>query len=158
MVVIELITENEIKFLIGIGISLFAGFVIGIEREAKKKPTGIGTITLVVAGAMIFTNLSNIVDPNSTSRIAAQIVTGIGFLGAGIIIKGPETTKVKNVTTAATVWFAAAIGMVIGYGFYLIAIVLVIFAATVPRIPHITDLNFYKNKKTISNDTQDDDI
>ena len=88
---------------------------------------------------MVFTHLSNIVDPNSTSRIAAQIVTGIGFLGAGIIIKGSESTKIKNVTTAATVWFAAAIGMVIGYGFYLIAIILVILDVTVPRIPHITD-------------------
>ena len=63
---------------------------------------------------MISTHLSSIVDPNSTSRIAAQIVTGIGFLGAGIIIKGSEATKIKNVTTAATVWFAAGIGMVIG--------------------------------------------
>ena len=146
MVGIEFFTENDLKFLIGIGISLFAGFLVGIERETKNKPTGIGTITLVVAGAMVFTHLSNIVDPNSTSRIAAQIVTGIGFLGAGIIIKGSESTKIKNVTTAATVWFAAAIGMVIGYGFYLIAIILVILAVTVPRIPHITDLSFYKNK------------
>ena len=123
MVGIEFFTENDLKFLIGIGISIFAGFLVGIERETKNKPTGIGTITLVVAGAMVFTHLSNIVDPNSTSRIAAQIVTGIGFLGAGIIIKGSESTKIKNVTTAATVWFAAAIGMVIGYGFYLIAII-----------------------------------
>ena len=146
MVGIEFFTENDLKFLIGIGISIFAGFLVGIERETKNKPTGIGTITLVVAGAMVFTHLSNIVDPNSTSRIAAQIVTGIGFLGAGIIIKGSESTKIKNVTTAATVWFAAAIGMVIGYGFYLIAIILVILAVTVPRIPHITDLSFYKNK------------
>ena len=88
MVGIEFFTENDLKFLIGIGISIFAGFLVGIERETKNKPTGIGTITLVVAGAMVFTHLSNIVDPNSTSRIAAQIVTGIGFLGAGIIIKG----------------------------------------------------------------------
>jgi putative Mg2+ transporter-C (MgtC) family protein len=97
---------------------------------------------------MIFTHLSSIVDPNSTSRIAAQIVTRIGFLGAGIIFMAPETTKVKNVTTAAEVWFAGAIGMVIGYGFYFIAIVLVVFALTVPRIPRITDLKFYKNRKS----------
>jgi putative Mg2+ transporter-C (MgtC) family protein len=103
MVGIEFFTENDLKFLIGIGISIFAGFLVGIERETKNKPTGIGTITLVVAGAMVFTHLSNIVDPNSTSRIAAQIVTGIGFLGAGVIIKGSESTKIKNVTTAATV-------------------------------------------------------
>ena len=57
-----------------------------------------------------------------------------------------KVQKIKNVTTAATVWFAAAIGMVIGYGFYLIAIILVILAVTVPRIPNITNLSFYKNK------------
>jgi len=149
--VLEFVSENELKFLIGLGISLFAGFLIGIEREIKHKPTGIGTITLVVAGAMIFTLLSNIVDPNSTSRIAASVVTGIGFLGAGIIFirggdRGTEDTKIKNVTTAATIWFAAAIGMVIGYGFYLIAMILVVFAITVPRIPHVTDLDFYKKR------------
>ena len=144
---VEFITENDLKFLIGIGLSLFAGVVLGIERETKHKPTGIGTITLVVAGSMVFTQLSSIVDPNSTSRIAAQIVTGIGFLGAGIIFMAPETTKIKNVTTAAEIWFAGALGMVIGYGFYFIAIVLVVFALTVTRIPRITNLNLFKKSE-----------
>ena len=103
---------------------------------------------------MVFPHLSNIVNPNSTSCIAAQIVTGIKFLGAGIIIKEPETTKIKNVTTVVTVWLASEINMVIGYGFYLIAINLVILAVTAPRIPHITDLSFYKNKNKNENNTE----
>ena len=75
-------------FLIDIGISLLAGFIIGTERELKGKPAGISTHSLVIGGSMIFTFLSSQVDPTSTSRIAAQIVSGIGFLGAGVILKG----------------------------------------------------------------------
>ena len=60
---------------------------------------------------MIFTYLSGAVDSNSTSRIAAQIVTGIGFLGAGIILKGELDNKITNLTTTASIWYSAAIGM-----------------------------------------------
>jgi putative Mg2+ transporter-C (MgtC) family protein len=83
---------------------------------------------------MIFTYLSAQVDPNSTSRIAAQIVTGIGFLGAGMILKSETTEKITNLTTAA------AIGMAIGFNFYFIALVGIAFAVLVPRIPHISKL------------------
>ena len=79
---------NELDFLIDIGITLLAGVVIGAERELKGKPAGIGTHYLVIGGSMIFTFLSSQIDPTSTSRIAAQIITGIGFLGAGVILKG----------------------------------------------------------------------
>ena len=89
---------------------------------------------------MIFTYLSSQVDPNSTSRIAAQIVTGIGFLGAGMILKNESTQKITNPTTAAAVWFAAAIGMAIGFNFYFMALVAIAFAVLVPRIPHISKL------------------
>ena len=84
----NLFSINELGFLIDIGISLLAGFIIGAERELKGKPAGIGTHCFVIGGSMIFTYISALVDPNSTSRIAAQIITGIGFLGAGIILKG----------------------------------------------------------------------
>ena len=79
---------NELTFLIDIGITLLAGVVIGAERELKGKPAGIGTHCLVIGGSMIFTFLSSQIDPTSTSRIAAQIITEIGFLGAGVILKG----------------------------------------------------------------------
>jgi putative Mg2+ transporter-C (MgtC) family protein len=67
---------------------------------------------------MMFTYISSLVDPNSTSRIAAQIVTGIGFLGAGMILKSESTEKITNLTTAAAIWFAAAIGMAIDFNIY----------------------------------------
>jgi putative Mg2+ transporter-C (MgtC) family protein len=84
---------------------------------------------------MLFTYLSMRVDPASTSRIAAQIVTGIGFLGAGLIIK--EGVSVRNLTTSASLWFAAAIGMAFGFGYYFVGIVCAILGVLIPRIPHL---------------------
>jgi putative Mg2+ transporter-C (MgtC) family protein len=130
----------QLDFLIDIGLSLLAGFLIGAERESRGKPAGISTHCLVIGGTMMFTYISAQVDPNSTSRIAAQVVSGIGFLGAGMILKSESTEKITNLTTAAAVWFAAAIGMAIGFNFYFMALVAIAFAVLVPRIPHISKL------------------
>jgi putative Mg2+ transporter-C (MgtC) family protein len=137
---------QELDFLVNIGLSLLGGVLIGADRELKGKPSGIGTHCLVIGGSMIFTYISAIVDPNSTSRIAAQIVTGIGFLGAGIILKNEvfdkkdadeSGPKVLNLTTAANIWFSAAIGMAIGFNYYFVAIVAIAFAVAVPHIPQL---------------------
>src|SRR5215216_2472411 len=128
------------EFLIGIGLSLLAGFLIGAERESRGKPAGISTHCFVVAGTMMFTYISAQVDPNSSSRIAAQVVTGIGFLGAGLILKTEATEKITNLTTAAAIWFAASIGMAIGFNLYFMALVATVFGVLVPRIPHISKL------------------
>jgi putative Mg2+ transporter-C (MgtC) family protein len=130
----------QLEFLIDIGITLLAGFLIGAERESRGKPAGISTHCLVIGGTMIFTYISAQVDPNSTSRIAAQVVSGIGFLGAGMILKSESTEKITNLTTAAAVWFAASIGMAIGFNLYFMALVGTAFAVLVPRIPHISKL------------------
>lgn len=130
----------QLEFIIDIIIALAAGFVIGAERESRGKPAGISTNSLVIGGSMLFTYLSAAIDPNSTSRIAAQVVSGIGFLGAGMILKGEIDKKITNLTTAASVWYSAAIGMAIGFNFYIIALAAVIFAVLVPRIPHITKI------------------
>jgi putative Mg2+ transporter-C (MgtC) family protein len=125
----------ELQFIAGLALSLAIGYAIGAERESRGKDAGISTHILVIAGSMLFTTLSMIVDPASTSRIAAQIVSGIGFLGAGLILK--EGASVKNLTTAASLWYAGAIGMSIGFGFYLMAAVAGIVSLLVPLIPHI---------------------
>ena len=83
----ELISQVEINFIIALSLSIIAGFIIGTEREARRKDAGVSTHTFVIVGAMLFTFMSLNADPTSTSRIAAQIVTGIGFLGAGIILR-----------------------------------------------------------------------
>ncbi|HWO26980.1 MAG TPA: MgtC/SapB family protein [Kofleriaceae bacterium] len=131
-----LLTGNEVDFAIRLGLCLLFGALIGIERELRQKPAGISTNCFVMAGACLFTFVSASIDPNSPARIAAQVVSGVGFLGAGMILKS-EANTVKNLTTAAAVWFAAAIGMVIGFGWYLIAAMATVYAVLVPRIPHI---------------------
>jgi putative Mg2+ transporter-C (MgtC) family protein len=140
MVFETLPTGYELRVLIDIGIALAAGFAIGAERESRNKPAGISTHCLVIGGAAIFTFLSSIVDPNSSSRIAAQIISGIGFLGAGIILKSESERRITNLTTAAAIWFAASIGMAIGYEFYFLVAVATAFAVGVPRIPHISKM------------------
>ena len=97
----------QLDFLIDLGLSLLAGFLIGVERESRGKPAGISTHCLVIGCTTMFTYISAQVDPNSTSRIAAQVVTGIGFLGAGMILKSESTEKITNLTTAAVIWFCS---------------------------------------------------
>ncbi|HLP79131.1 MAG TPA: MgtC/SapB family protein [Acidobacteriota bacterium] len=126
----------DADFLIKIGLCLCFGLIIGAGRERANKPAGISTHSLVIGGSMLFTILSLTIDPQSTSRIAAQIVTGVGFLGAGIIMRD-NNGLVRNLTTAASIWFSAAIGMLVGYGFYGYAVIAVVFAVVTPLIPHV---------------------
>lgn len=123
----------EMEFCLKLLISVAAGFLIGYERETRGKDAGVSTNIFVIAGSMLFTLLSDLVDPASRSRVAAQIVSGIGFLGAGLIFK--EGNVVKNLTTAASLWFAAAIGMALGYGYYMLTALATILSVVIPRIP-----------------------
>lgn len=100
------------------------GGIVGVEREASGHSAGLRTNTLVAIGACLFTILSIEGFPGSsanrdTARIAAQIVSGIGFLGAGAIFRAGD--DVKGLTTAATIWLMAAIGMAAGTGGYFLA-------------------------------------
>jgi putative Mg2+ transporter-C (MgtC) family protein len=83
---------------------------------------------------MLFTYISTIIGVNDSARVAAQIVSGIGFIGAGLIIR--DGSNIKNLTTAAGVWFMAAVGMAIGFQLYFIAILGAAAAAFIPRIPY----------------------
>lgn len=130
---------TEQKLLIDLVCCLVAGFIIGAERESRNKDAGISTHTMVIIGAMLFTFLSSVVDPSSQSRIAAQIVSGIGFLGAGLILK--DGSNVKNLTTAASIWASGAIGMAFGYDFYVIGFIVAVAVALVPRIPHYNKMS-----------------
>ncbi|HEU5060957.1 MAG TPA: MgtC/SapB family protein [Kofleriaceae bacterium] len=141
---LELVSGYEVGFLVRLGLSLLFGFIIGAERESRGKPAGISTNSFVIGGSAMFTFVSLAVDPNSPARIAAQVVSGVGFLGAGMIIKSDKEGTVTNLTTAAAVWFAAAIGMALGFGWYLIAGAATVYAVVVPRIPHIS--KFYQDR------------
>jgi putative Mg2+ transporter-C (MgtC) family protein len=99
-------------------VSVLCGLIIGQERESKNKPAGLRTVTLICVGSTIFTLVSILIvagSSNDPGRIAAQVVTGIGFLGAGAIIR--EHGTIVGLTTAATIWVTAAIGVVIGSGY-----------------------------------------
>lgn len=92
------------------------GAIIGLEREFRSKPAGFRTMILICVGSCLYTILSKEAAIGSTDRIASNIVTGIGFIGAGVIFK--EGITVNGLTTAALIWITAALGMAIGYHNY----------------------------------------
>jgi putative Mg2+ transporter-C (MgtC) family protein len=117
--------------------SVVSGMIVGLERERKDKPAGMRTVALICTGSTIFT-LASVhaggvfrADP---SRIAAQIVTGIGFLGAGAIIR--ERGRVIGMTTGATVWAVAAIGVLIGMGFAAAGLLLSLVVVAILTLSH----------------------
>ena len=96
------------------------GAVVGLEREWHSREAGIRTYGAVSLGACLFGLVSSHVpDVTDPSRIAAQVVTGIGFLGAGVIIR--DAGRVTGLTTAATLWATAAVGLAVAYGMYVLA-------------------------------------
>lgn len=106
-------------------LALLAGAILGLERELKDKAAGLKTITIICLGSALFTIISQKVGGQYTdsARIASYIVSGIGFLGAGVIFK--DGVNVEGLTTASVIWLAAAVGMAIGFGeVYLAAIFL----------------------------------
>jgi putative Mg2+ transporter-C (MgtC) family protein len=107
--------------LIRLLLALLLGGVIGIEREYRDKSAGFRTLTLICVGSCLFTLVSILLTNGTTDRIASNIVTGIGFLGAGVIFKSDK--GVNGLTTAASVWAVAAIGMATASGLYLISVV-----------------------------------
>ncbi len=132
----QIYTSTEFRLFIDLVLAVFCGTIIGAERELRGKPAGISTHTMVMVGAMLFTFLSSEVDPLSQSRIAAQVVTGIGFLGAGIIMR--EGKEVIHLTTAASLWVSGAIGMALGFDYHAIALMVTVAVALIPRIPHVS--------------------
>src|SRR6201988_1757341 len=97
-------------------LALLCGAWVGIERQRKEKPAGIRTMALIALGSATFTMVGYAFTSSNgdSGRVAAQIVTGIGFLGGGVLLRG--STGVHGVTTAATIWLVAAMGMAIGAG------------------------------------------
>ena len=110
-----------LDFLIRISVCFILGIVIGIERQWRRKTAGIRTITLVSLGAFLFVSISFLTTSNDITRIAAQVVSGIGFLGAGVILR--DGTNIRGLNTAATLWCSAAIGTLTALGLIIEAII-----------------------------------
>lgn len=101
-------------------VAMAIGMLLGIEREHRDKSAGLRTLTLISLGSCMFMLVSMVIDAGSTYRIASNIVTGIGFIGAGVIFKSDK--GINGITTAATIWATAAVGMAVGGGMYLEAL------------------------------------
>lgn len=114
-----------------LGTTLLCGFIIGLERQLRGKPAGIRTSILIVMGTYVFIAVSMSVNSNMTdpSRIIGQVITGVGFLGAGVMLA--RDGMVLGVTSAATIWVLAAIGVCIGLGQDLVAIKLSVLVVAV---------------------------
>ena len=125
----------ELEMVLRIMLAMLLGGIIGFQRGKAEKPAGLRDIVLICAGAAMFTVISIYgFDVADQARIAAGIVTGIGFLGAGAIIRRSEG-GVKGVTTAATIWVTAGIGMAAGAGMYIIAPVATFLVMAVLLLP-----------------------
>ena len=107
--------------------SLFCGLLVGIDLERKHKAVGVRTLVLVSLGATVFTMVSGALEHRTP--IAGQIISGIGFLGAGVILRGPF--GVTGLASAATIWTTAAVGMTIGIGYAGAALVFSVFLLAV---------------------------
>lgn len=139
----------ELKLLLPLLLSVFLGFLIGLERKIRFKEAGIRTHTIVCFGAalMMVISLHAFGGKGDVARVAAQIVSGIGFIGAGMIVY--KKHEVRGLTTAAGVWATAGVGMACGGGLYLLAVG---SAAILIGAQCIFHLNFriFKSKKYYS--------
>ena len=111
----------DIELILRLVVAAFLGYVIGLERRLTGHAAGDRTFALTALGAALFTVVSLKAFPVGDTRVAAGVVTGLGFLGAGMILKGQEN-EVKGLTTAASIWTVGAIGLAVGAGSYGLAI------------------------------------
>ena len=136
----------EYKDLLSVAMSIICGGIIGLEREFKNKSTGFRTIVLICLGSTLFTIVSRY-GSGSDDRISANIITGIGFIGAGVIFK--DKLAVMGLTTAAVIWTTAAIGMTTGIGYHGMALIFTlitfIILALVTKVENLIE-RMQKNK------------
>ncbi len=141
----------EWDIIIGIILAVVLGGIVGLERELSGKPAGLRTNVLICVGAAVFTLISRYMggtENDSISRIAAQIVTGIGFLGAGAIMN--DRGGIHGLTTAATIWLVAGIGMACGADMYFAAVITTVVAVFVLAVMAKFE-KIIKNRKTNTN-------
>ncbi|AKG53468.1 Mg(2+) transport ATPase protein C [Dehalogenimonas sp. WBC-2] len=140
---------DELIMIVRLLLAGVLGGLVGFQREKAGKTAGIRTLALISIGAALFTTLSifgfETADP---ARIAANIVTGIGFLGAGAIILRREEGIVEGMTTAATIWVSAAVGVAAGIGFYVLATAATIIILLVLLLPHSVHKGSNKNESS----------
>lgn len=158
MFLMELLEMFALKNdLLLITISVFIGLLIGAEREYRNKSAGLRTFILVSFGSCLFTILSIKIGIENPDRLAANIITGIGFLGAGVIFK--DDNKIGGITTATTIWATASLGMAVGSGHIALALLgTVLVLLILSLLTYLQDYidNFHKIREyrivTVSHD------
>ena len=133
-------------------IALGIGAIIGAEREYRSKSAGLRTMIMVSLSSCLFTILSLKIGVESPDRLAANILTGLGFLGAGVIFK--DENRISGITTATTIWMTAALGMAVGAGYALLSlfstfIVLIVLIFLVYIQEAIETLNQARNYRIV---------
>jgi putative Mg2+ transporter-C (MgtC) family protein len=125
-------------------LAMLIGAVIGVERELRSKSAGFRTLILISLGATLFTIFSQVLGAlgHNEDRIASNVVVGIGFLGAGVIFKGEN--GVNGITTAATIWLTAALGVGVGCGYYMASILGCLFVLVTLIV--LSKLDYYIDK------------
>jgi putative Mg2+ transporter-C (MgtC) family protein len=123
----------ELEIFLRLGAAALIGAMIGLNRDLHGKPTGVRTLGLVGLGAALVVlasmdfNTGTASDPNPVSRAIQGVLTGIGFLGAGVIVRDSKGTRVQGLTTAALIWLTACLGIVCGLGAWTVAFVSLFF-------------------------------
>ena len=153
--------DFDMEIILGFLLAILWGGLVGAEREYRGKAAGFRTTIMISFGACFFTLMSMAIGGHDNpDRIAANIVTGIGFLGAGVIFRGENS--VNGITTAATIWAVAAVGMGLGAGYYLAAgcasILILFILAVLPyvqyRIDKINQIKMIRVKALVDSDAK----
>ncbi|MBN9413554.1 MAG: MgtC/SapB family protein [Candidatus Paracaedimonas acanthamoebae] len=141
----EIDWQLELHLCIKIIIAFFLGALIGFEREYKGHEAGIRTFGFIALGSCIFSLASFYVGSGDPGRIAAQIVSGVSFMGIGLIFR--DQGFIRGLTTAATLWCTAAIGMTIAFDMFIIGILSTIVIVVFLSIPHLKHWKGLKVRK-----------
>ena len=155
--------EMLIDVIERLGAAILLGGLVGLEREVHRQPAGLRTHMMVALGAALFTSASLRLTPGRSplldpavaadvSRVIQGITAGIGFLGAGTILKLTDRLEVKGLTTASSIWLAAAVGTVAGLGLYGLALVGTAFSLIVLAVLRPLEKRFERNRTNRRND------
>lgn len=147
--------ENELMLIF---ISVIIGLIIGAEREYQNKSAGLRTFILVSFGSCIFTILSIEIGIQNPDRLAANIITGIGFLGAGVIFK--DDNKIGGITTATTIWATASLGMAVGSSHIYLGLLGTALVMSILRVlaylqEYIDNYNKIRDYRIVTNNLED---
>jgi putative Mg2+ transporter-C (MgtC) family protein len=132
-----------------LALAALLGAAIGINREWERKPAGLRTHALVALGGALFTLIGLMLgadDPSATARVLQGITAGIGFIGAGVIMRRPDMHDVQGLTTAAAIWVVAAIGVAVGAGLWRTSLIVLVFALFVLVVGEAIDRWLHKAK------------